>query len=82
MNNQNFTQSDKGVPSSANWNPTNPLRRRHQNVAEINPICTPVKYYKRTRARNRRVSHMNVERGLVHHHSHIEQSDGAFLVRA
>lgn len=22
---------------------------------------------------------MNVERGLVHHHSHIEQSDGAFF---
>lgn len=33
-----FTQSDKGVPSSANWKPTKPFNNRHQNVAHIKPI--------------------------------------------
>src|SRR5690606_2403107 len=40
-----FTQSAKGVPSSANWNPTNPLRSRNQHVADISPRWTPVKCY-------------------------------------
>jgi hypothetical protein len=31
------TQRERGVPSSANWKPTNPFKRRHQKVAEISP---------------------------------------------
>lgn len=33
-----LTQSDMGVPSSANWKPTNPFKRRHQNVAQVRPV--------------------------------------------
>jgi len=37
------TQRERGVPSSANWNPTNPLTRRHQQVAVASPHCTATK---------------------------------------
>lgn len=32
-----LTQRERGVPSSANWNPTNPFTRRHQYVAQMSP---------------------------------------------
>ena len=41
---QMYTHRDKGVPSSANWKPTNPLTRRHQHVALEKPHCTATKY--------------------------------------
>lgn len=33
-----LTQSDRGVPSSANWKPTNPLINRHVYVAATSPV--------------------------------------------
>jgi hypothetical protein len=39
------TQRERGVPSSANWKPTNPFKSKHQKVTEISPRWTPVKYY-------------------------------------
>ena len=38
-------QSDKGVPSSANWKPTNPFNNKHQKVAQPKPICIAVNHY-------------------------------------
>lgn len=38
------TQSERGVPSSANWKPTNPLTSRHQHAAVVRPHCTATKY--------------------------------------
>src|SRR5271170_1321015 len=38
------THRERGVPSSANWNPTNPFTRRHQHVAVVRPHCTATKY--------------------------------------
>lgn len=32
-----LTQSESGVPSSANWKPTKPFSNKHQNVALDNP---------------------------------------------
>jgi hypothetical protein len=34
---EKLTQSDMGVPSSANWNPTKPLITIHQYKAPMNP---------------------------------------------
>lgn len=42
-----FTHKLIGVPSSANWKPTNPFNRRHQNVVLIRPMCAAVKYWNR-----------------------------------
>ena len=44
-----LTQSDRGVPSSANWNPTKPLIRRQQYVAATRPVYTAVNHYTHTR---------------------------------
>jgi hypothetical protein len=38
-------QSDKGVPSSANWKPTNPFNNKHQKVAQPKPMCIAVNHY-------------------------------------
>lgn len=32
------SQRERGVPSSANWNPTNPLTRRQQYAAATRPV--------------------------------------------
>jgi hypothetical protein len=39
------TQSDKAVPSSAHWNPTNPLRSKHQKLADVKAVNPAVKYW-------------------------------------
>lgn len=38
------SQTDIVVPSSYNWNPTNPLMRRETQRAETRPLCTAAKY--------------------------------------
>lgn len=38
------TQSDIGVPSSANWNPTNPFARRIQKMEQMKPTWTAVNH--------------------------------------
>lgn len=45
------THKESGVPSSANWKPTNPLTRRHQQVAVVKPHCTATKYGNTTEER-------------------------------
>lgn len=49
-----LTQSDSGVPSSANWKPTKPLINKHQKLALTTPKCIAAKYY------TMQVSHLNV----------------------
>ena len=42
---ENRTQSDNGVPSSANWNPTKPLMRRQQYAAATKPVYEAANHY-------------------------------------
>lgn len=39
------TQSDNGVPSSANWKPTKPLMRRQQYAAATKPVYEAANHY-------------------------------------
>ena len=38
------SQTDKVVPSSYNWKPTNPLMSKQAVSADVMPFCTAVKY--------------------------------------
>ena len=38
------SQTDNVVPSSYNWNPTNPLISKHAHSADVRPFCAAVKY--------------------------------------
>ena len=40
-----LTQSDRGVPSSANWNPTKPFNIRDQQRVHMTPVCTAANHY-------------------------------------
>lgn len=40
-----LTQSEMGVPSSANWNPTKPLTRSDQYKAVIRPNWTAANHF-------------------------------------
>jgi hypothetical protein len=44
------TQSERGVPSSANWKPTKPLMRRQQYAAAIKPVYTAANHWNRVSA--------------------------------
>jgi hypothetical protein len=40
-----LAQRDNAVPSSAHWNPTNPLRSKHQKLADVKAVNPAVKYW-------------------------------------
>jgi len=39
------SQRDNGVPSSANWKPTNPLMSKQQYAAATNPVYTAANHF-------------------------------------
>lgn len=45
VNNLFITQRDNGVPSSANWKPTNPLMSKQQYAAATNPVYTAANHF-------------------------------------
>jgi hypothetical protein len=61
------TQSDMGVPSSANWNPMNPLASRIQKMAQIRPTCTDANHCDKTddESKVRQGCHSSCQGGLV-----------------